>query len=160
MSGNGRPNSAGGWSKEAVIGVVALVVMILLPCLGVFWKNVRVRGFCRRWWNRVRGRAPFARLDVEMGPLLQNHGADRIPIIVDALVLETLREQQAWASARKEHAACEQRVMSGHEANTESKAQLDIRLILPLAGIESSSERSSIAGSWSFDPHTARTREQ
>lgn len=101
-----------------------------------------------------------ARLDVEMGPLLQNHGADRIPIIVDALVLETLREQQAWASARKEHAACEQRVMSGHEANTESKAQLDIRLILPLAGIESSSERSSIAGSWSFDPHTARTREQ
>ena len=51
------PSLAGGWSKEAVIGAAALVIMILLPCLGVLWKNIKVRAFCRRWWNRVYGRA-------------------------------------------------------------------------------------------------------
>ena len=51
------PAQAGGWSKEAVIGVVALIVMVLLPCLGVLWKKMRVRTF-GRWWNQVRGRAP------------------------------------------------------------------------------------------------------
>jgi len=30
----------GGWSKEAVIGVAALIVMVLLPCLGVLWKKL------------------------------------------------------------------------------------------------------------------------
>ncbi|OCK96750.1 uncharacterized protein K441DRAFT_675683 [Cenococcum geophilum 1.58] len=161
MSGNvASPNSAGGWSKEAVIGATALVIMILLPCSGVLWKNIKVRAFRRRWWNRVCGRASRTDSDIETGILPKNHGDDGVLIVLNTLMSETLREQEAQASTRRQRLVSDQEVKLENESSAGPQAQSNVVPKLPLAGAESNSGRSSVVGAWNVELPAARIRQQ
>ncbi|XTI83893.1 hypothetical protein V2W45_1179623, partial [Cenococcum geophilum] len=154
------PRPAGGWSKEAILSAATLIVMILLPCIGVLWKNNKVRAFCRRWWDRVCGRASRTDLDIETGMLPKNHGDDGALIILDTLISETVREQEGRASTKRQRLVSDQEVKPENESSAGPQAQPNVVPKVPLAGAESNSGRSSVVVAWNVELPAARIRQQ
>lgn len=108
--------------------------------------------------------APLTRVgadsDIETGILLQNRGDDGTPIVLSTLVLETLREQEAWAPSRRYRSVPQQEVKSDNKPDAELDAQSDIEPKLLLAGAKGNSSLPNVVGAWNFDLPTARMRQQ
>lgn len=108
--------------------------------------------------------APLTRvgadLDIETGILLQNRGDDGTPIVLSTLVLETLREQEAWAPSKRHRSVPQQGVKSDDKPGAELDAQSDIKPKLLLAGAKGNSSLPNVVGAWNFDLPTARMRQQ
>lgn len=98
--------------------------------------------------------------DIETGILLQNRGDDRTPIVLGTLVLETLREQEAWALSKRHRSVPHQEVKSDNELGAELDAQSDIEPKPLPAGAEGNSSLPNVVGAWNFDLPTTRMRQQ
>ena len=98
--------------------------------------------------------------DLETGILLQNCGDDGTPIVLGMLVLETLREQEAWALSKRHRSAPQQEVKSDNELGAGLDEQSDIEPKPLPAGAEGNSSLPNVVGAWNFDLPTTRMRQQ
>ena len=61
--------------------------------------------------------------DIETGILSKNHGDDGVLIVLDTLMLDTLREQEAWASTKRQRSVSDQEVKPEDESSAGPQAQ-------------------------------------
>ena len=98
--------------------------------------------------------------DIETGTLPKNHGDDGVLIVLDTLTLETLREQEARASTKRQRSVSDQEVKPENESSAGPQAQSNVVPKFPLAGAKSNSGRSSVVGAWNIQLPAARIKQQ